>query len=102
MDCHNEFSTIDLCSEPECVNSTIKSKIAGIKPHTPNHGMFKIYRIIFDRDMGWIERNAKHWLDVARGIVSELEERKKPMPECIFCKTAISLPCWCCVGCTGE
>ena len=103
MDCHSESTTVDLCSEPECVNSTItRFRAADLKTHTPNHGMFKVHRIIFSRDLGCIEGNAKDALDSARGTLSELEEEKKPMPECVHCKTTISLPCWFCVDCTGE
>ena len=102
MDCHDEGTTVDLCSEPECVNSAITFKTADRKAHTPNHGMFKVHRIVFDRDMGRVERTAKDVLDSARGTLSELEEGKGPMPECVHCKTTISLPCWCCVDCTGE
>ena len=102
MDCHSESATVDLCSEPECINSTIMFKPADRKTHTPNHGMFKVHRIIFDRDTGRIERAAKDALDSARGTLSELEKEKKPMPECVHCNTTITLPCWCCVDCTGE
>ena len=102
MDCRGGSTTVDLCSEPECIDSTIRFKDTNRKTHTPNHGMFKVHRIIFDRDMGRIERTAKDTLDSARGTLSELEEEEKPMPECVHCKTTISLPCWCCVDCTGE
>lgn len=101
MDCHSE-ETFDLCSEPECVNSTVTSKATDKKKHKPNHGMFKVHRIIFDRDTGRIEKTAKDALDAARRTLSELEERKEPVPGCVRCKATISLPCWCCVDCTGE
>ena len=102
MDCDGGKTTLDLCSELECVNSTVTSKAANTKAHTPNHGMFKVHRIIFDRDIGRIEKTAKDALNAARRTLSELKEGKEPMPGCVRCKTIISLPCWCCVDCTGE
>ena len=99
MDCRSEDTTVDLCSEPECINSTFEG--ADRKMHTPSHRMFKIYRIIFDRDLGRVEETAKNALDSARGTLSEFEGMK-PMPECVHCNTTISLPCWYCVDCTGE
>ena len=102
MDCHSEATTVDLCSEPECIDSMVTFKAAGRKTHLPNHGMFKVHRIIFDRDMGRIEKTAKDALTSIRGTLSELKEGEKQIPECIRCKTTISLPCWCCVDCTGE
>lgn len=102
MDCHSQRTTVDLCSEPDCVGSTVKFKAADRKAHLPNHGMFKVHRIIFDRDVGRIENTAKDALTSVQGTISELKEEGKPMPECIHCKTTISLPGWCCVDCTGE
>ena len=103
MDCHSETTTVDLCSEPDCVNSTVmlETRAAGLKTHLPSHRMFKIHRIIFARDIGKIEGTAKDTLNSARGTLSGLKEGE-PMPECIHCKTRISLPCWCCTDCTGE
>ena len=102
MDCHNDTGTIDLCSEPECVNSTITFKEADRKTHLPSHGMFKVHRILFNRDTARFENAAKGALESAQDTLSELEEEGKPMPGCIHCKTTISLPCWFCVECTGE
>ena len=102
MDCHNDETTIDLCSRPECVNSTIKFKEAGRKAHFPGHGMFKVYRLLFDRDTARVEKAAKSALKFVQNTLSELKERGKPMPECVHCKKTISLPCWFCTGCTGE
>lgn len=102
MDCHSERTTVDLCSEPECIDSTVMFKAADRKTHLPNHGMFKVHRIIFDRDVGRIEKTAKDALTSARGTLSELVEQEKPMPECVHCKTAILLPCWYCAECTGQ
>jgi len=70
MDCHSAAATVDLCSEPECVNSPITFQVADRKTHLPNHGMFKVHRIIFDRDTGKLEKTAKHALDAARGTIS--------------------------------
>ena len=104
MDCHSETTTLDLCSEPDCVTSTVAFGAAtgGLEMHLPNHGMFKVHRIIFDRDTGWIERTAYDALDCARGTLSGLKKEENLMPVCVRCKTAISLPCWYCVECTGE
>ena len=102
MDCHSQRTTVDLCSGPDCVGSTVKFKATDRKAHLPNHGMFKVHRIIFDRDVGRIENTAKDALTSVRGTISELKEEGKPMPECVHCKTTISLPGWCCVDCTGE
>ena len=100
-DCHGE-DTFDLCSEPKCVDSTATFNGTDRKTHTPNHGMFKVHRFIFNRDLRKIESAAKDALSSARETLSELEEEKKPMPGCVQCKTTISLPCWFCVDCTGE
>jgi hypothetical protein len=101
-DCRNEETTVDLCSEPECINSTIAFEEADRKTHLPTHGMFKVHRLIFDRDMARVENLAKDALNSARGTVAQLKREEKPMLECVRCKTAVSLPCWCCVECTGE
>lgn len=102
MDCRSQLTTVDFCSEPECINSTVVFKASERKPHLPNHGMFKVHRIIFDRDVGTIEKTAKDALESVQGTISELTEEEKPMPGCVHCATTISLPCWYCVECTGE
>ena len=99
MDCHSDTTTIDLCSEPDCINSTFKFR--DVKTHLPTHGMFKIHRIIFDRDMKRIEDAAKDALTSAQGTLSG-HRRGRPMPECAPCKTTVSFPCWFCVDCTSE
>ena len=93
---------MDLCSEPECIDSTVTFAEADRKTHLPNHGMFKVHYMIFHRDTAKIENLAKDALDFARGTISRLKKEQKPMPECVHCKTTVSLPCWCCVECTGE
>jgi len=103
MDCHDK-TTLDLCSEPECLNSVIT---LGVRPdlktpHTPNHNMLKVHRILFDRDTARTERNAKDALEAARQTLSELKLKKKPMPKCIHCQNMVSLPCWYCVDCTSR
>ena len=100
MDCRND-STVDLCSEPECVNSTVTFEAADGKQHLPNHGMFKIYRTIFDRDMTRVENAAKDALESARDILLQLKE-EKAVPGCVHCRTAVSVLCWCCVECASE
>ena len=74
MDCHNDTTTVDLCSEPECVNSAITFKEAGKKTHLPRHGMFKVYRILFDRDSARVENGAKSALEFAQNTLSKLKE----------------------------
>ena len=103
MDCHDD-RTVDFCSEPECFNSVVTSKSRpGLKtPHTPNHDMLKVHRILFDRDTAKAEKNAKSALEAARKTVSDLEAKKKPMPLCFHCRDAVSLPCWYCVDCTSQ
>ena len=103
MDCHcNE--TLDLCPEPECLDSVVAPKrLPGlVTPHTPNHDVLKVNRILFGRDTTITEQNAKDALVAARNTISDLMAEKKPMPGCICCRNVISLPCWYCVDCTGE
>ena len=60
MDCLDK-STVDFCSEPECLNSTIvpgQNQHLSV-PHTPDHSMLKVHRILFNRDIGRVEKNAK-------------------------------------------
>ena len=102
MDYYHESATVDLCSEPECLNSTITFDTANTKPHTPNHAMFKVNRIIFDRDIRAIKSVVGYALTLAQESTSKLEKGKEPMLGCVQCKTTISLPCWVCVDCTGE
>ena len=102
MDCHGS-NTLDLCSEPECLNSvvTVKRLPSLVAPHTPNHDMLKVHRILFGRDVARTEQNAKDALADARNTISDLKAKKKPMPGCISCRNVVSLPCWYCVDCTG-
>ena len=100
MDCTQP--SVNLCSRSECVHSTITFEGADRKPHLPAHGMFKVHRFVFDRDMGRIERTARDTLKFARETVFQLKEERSPMPMCLRCKALVSLPCWCCVECTGE
>ena len=104
MDCHNDRSTVDLCSEPECLNSVVTSQSQPhLKtPHTPNHNVLKVHRILFDRDTARVERNAKYALETVKETLSDLKAKKKPMPKCVHCQTEVSLPCWYCVDCTGT
>jgi len=103
MDCLDK-STVDFCSEPECLNSTIMpgQKWDLAASHTPNHSMLKVHRTIFNRDIGRMEKNAKDALVAARGALSDLKAQGRAMPPCVHCKEAVSQPCWYCVECTGE
>lgn len=103
MDCHNDTTTVDLCSETECLNSviTLESRSDLKAPHTPNHNMLKVHRILFTRDIARTERNAKDALEAARETISEIKAKKR-MPKCIHCERPVSLPCWYCVDCTCE
>lgn len=104
MDCHNDTSTVDLCSELECVDSvvTLKSRPDLKAPHTPNHNMLKVHRTLFNRDTARTERNAKDALEAARETLSDLKAERKPMSQCVYCRSVISLPCWYCVDCACE
>jgi len=103
MDCHDK-STVDLCPEPECLNSvvTFEGRPDPKARHSPNHNMLKVHRILFSRDTARAERNAKDALGVAREKLSDLKAKKKFMPQCIHCQNVISLPCWYCADCTSE
>lgn len=105
MDCHGN-TTVDFCSEPECLRSTAMVT-KGFRddltmPHTLSHSMLKVHRILFDRDIGQVVKNAKDALEVARKTLSGLKARREPMPQCAYCKQTVSQPCWYCVDCTGE
>lgn len=102
MDCHDE-STLDLCAEPECLNSVITLEARpGLKtPHTPNHNVLKVHRILFSRDTAKVEKDAEDALTIARETVLDLQAKEKPMPQCVHCQEEVTLPCWYCVGCTG-
>jgi len=64
--------------------------------------MLKVHYMLFSRDTGRAERNAKDALGVAREKLSDLKAKKKPMPQCAHCQNTVSLPCWYCVDCTSE
>jgi len=101
MDCHGE-TTVDLCSESGCVDSTITFDDSDRGTHSPSHRMFKVHRFIFETEIRNIEYYAGITSSRAQGVLSELKEEGKPMPECIRCEVIISLPCWRCVDCPGE
>jgi len=103
MDCHDK-TTVDICSEPECLASTVtlKQRKDLTTPHTPNHSMLKVHRIFFNRDTGRVEKNAKDALDAAREVLSDLKAKKEPLPPCTHCKKTVSQPCWYCVDCTSK
>ena len=102
MDCHGN-ETVDFCSEPECLSSevTLEEREDLKAPHTPNHNMLAVHRMLFARDTARTERSAKSALEAAQQTISELKLKKKPMPKCIHCQNVVSLPCWYCVDCTS-
>ena len=103
MDCHDKSTTVDLCSEPECLDSVVTfDSRSDLAPHTPNHNVLKVHRIFFNRDTARTERNAKDALETARQTLSDLEAEKEPMPQCVQCENVVSLPCWYCADCTSE
>ena len=104
MDCHSGETTLDLCAEPECLNSviTLEDRPDLETPHTPSHSVLKFHRILFKRDTARAERDAKAALEVARETISDLKAKKKPMPQCVHCQRVVPLPCWYCADCTGE
>lgn len=93
---------MDLCSELECVNATITFQEPDRKPHLPSHRMFKVYRTIFDTEIAKIAVTVTIGLAYANATLSGLVEEGKLMPECGHCKTAVTLPCWRCMNCSGE
>ena len=100
MDCLEE-STVDFCSEPECLN--LPGKFADLAvSHRPNHRVLKIHRLLFTRDVGRTEWKAKEALMEAWEALSDLNAQGREMPSCAHCKEAVSQPCWYCVDCTGE
>ena len=104
MDCPG-MKTLDLCSEPECLNSVIIPEcLPGLEVpwHTPNHDMLKVHRILFDRDTSRVEQKARDVLGVVRNMISDLKVKKKPLPGCVRCRNVVSFPCWYCMDCTGE
>ena len=103
MDCHDK-TTVDICSEIECLKSTVtlQQREDLATPHTPNHRMLKVHRILHSRDIGRTERYAKEALDGAQEMLSDLRVRKEPMPQCVHCRERVSEPCWFCVNCTGR
>jgi hypothetical protein len=101
MDCRDELEGyLNLCSEPECVNSTITFGVRDRKPHSPNHWMFKVYRFIFDRDMNAAKEDAWLALTLTDDPISRFTEWDEPA--CAHCKVTVSLPCWYCAQCTGK
>jgi hypothetical protein len=64
--------------------------------------MLKANQILFNRDTGRAERNAKEALEAARETLSDLKAQKEPTPQCARCKQRVHLPCWFCVDCTGK
>ena len=104
MDCPFNYTTLDLCSKPECLDSVITTKDRPDleAPHTPNHDMLKVHRILFCRDTVTTAEAAREALKAARSTISDLEAKEKPMPGCICCQNAVSLPCWYCVDCISE
>lgn len=95
---------MNLCSEPTCVNCTVALTLGPVdrrKIHLPNHGMFKVRRHIFSRDIARIQNVTRDTLELERANFSLLKEEGYPIRECLHCKTALSLPCWCCLECTG-
>lgn len=95
MDCCHGGTIKSFCSNPECLEFVEQ-------PHLSNHRVFKISRIVFDRDLGMIETIAGLNLRSARAAISQLEEEGNPMPKCEHCEIAVTLPSWCCVDCLGE
>jgi len=82
------------------VNCTIKFHIPGRKPHLPTHGMFKVHRFVFLRDMARVGGEAKSSLEFARRHFAYIGVEEGP--ECAHCKTVVSPPCWFCSDCQEE
>jgi hypothetical protein len=99
MDCLRGTTTVDLCSEPECVNRTVQAD--GVS-HLPNHGMFKVRRVVFSRDIAQERYYANNAINSARETIVQLKKEEKTMPKCVRCETPVSLPCWYCAECAGD
>jgi len=93
LDCRGD-TTLDLCSEPKCLNSTITFGTADRKPHSPSHGMIKTRRPIYDTKFGRVEEDARSMLPSLSGMVD------KQLFACDFCKTTLSAPGWNCLDCS--
>lgn len=85
--------TVHLCSEPECVDSTVTFGITGHrKPHLPNHRMFKVRRYIFSRDIARIQKAAMEVLELERENFAWSKKEGGPIRECMSCKSMVSPP----------
>ena len=91
MDCLDK-STVDLCSEPECLTSSIIPGLTLVDlavPHTPSHSMLKVHRLLFDRSIAVQEARSRIILHVARAVISDrVKAQGKVMPPCAHC-----IPC---------
>jgi hypothetical protein len=83
------------------VNSTVRQTGDDEKPHLPTHGILKINRFVFHRDITRIKIGARFTFEYARENISRLDDEGEN-PECVNCKAVVSLPCWVCVECSGE
>lgn len=103
MDCQRP-ETVNICSELECLNSTVTFGVTGSpKPHLPSHGMFKVRRNIFSRDVASIQRAAREALELEReNIFSAKEDGAETLWKCIHCKIPVSPPYWRCLECSCE
>ena len=91
MDCRAK-ATVDFCSELECLKSTVMKVRKDLTvPHSLNHSMLKVHRLLFNRDTVGAERTAKETLGEP---LSDLEARGEPMPRCSHCEESVSRPCW--------
>jgi len=101
LDCRGD-TTVDLCSGPECLSSTITFEAVDRRPHLPTHGMIKTHRFIYDTEFGKIEEDAKARLAFIRGMIPQRDEVENRFFNCDTCDTSLSAPCWNCLDCTGE
>ena len=102
MDCPGE-KTMNLCSEPECVNSTIIFEAADRKPHLPSHRVVKTRRPIYDREFGRVEQDARGMFNLSHAIFQQPREGEEESGGCIRCKAVLLPPCWYCFDCPpGE
>lgn len=91
---------MNLCSEPECVNSRVKFEDPDRKPHLPTHRMLKTRRFIFDREIARVENAARNDANILHSAI--LQFREASIPKCTYCKTVVTLPSWFCAECAGE
>lgn len=125
------FNTVDLCDAPECMAARVERDDLH-SPHLPGHDLVKVRRVVFTREFGVMDREAKEALKRARSIFEGLKDQdagesdekgdqnagniQSPTEEpttteqpetnkvikCVVCEEVVVQPCWYCVHCEGA